>query len=163
MPFHNSYCSPPAGNSTPPHTHFLKPHPDCRQTALPTPVFLRRMWTFSLASFCQSFAKFFCCLSSEGVGKHSGKQTHTQTLLGDTLWARAHLPVWFIYSHPKKTTKKTSPADEAIGFAAGFHHVGVGGSSRRHFVFCVGMRERAALIWPKVTSADMNLFVKNVC
>lgn len=127
MPFHNSYCSPPAGNSTPPHTHthFLKPHPDCRQTALPTPVFLRRMCTFSLASFCQSFAKFFCCLSSEGVGKHSGKQTHTQSPLGDTLWARAHLPVWFIYSHPKKTTKKTSPADEAIGFAVGFHHVGV--------------------------------------
>lgn len=116
------------------------------------------------APFCQSFTKFFCGLSSEGVGKHSGKQTHTHKHCSVTLSGQVHTCQCDLFTatppQKKKQTKKTTPADEAFGFAVGFHHVGTGGSSRRHFVLCVGVTERAALIWPKVTSADMNLFVK---
>lgn len=115
-------CSPPAGNSTPPHMHFFKAPSRLSPNSPPNTCVSATDVDVLSAPFCQSFTKFFCCLSSEGVGKHSGKQTHTQTLLGDTLWARPRLPVWFIYSHPKKTNKQKKrllrmrPSVSPLGF-----------------------------------------------
>lgn len=123
MPFHNSYPPPDLPSSRkqhpPTHTHiFLKPHPDCRQTAPRTPVFLRRMWTFSrLFSVSHLLNSFVVCPQKVLANNQGSRRTHKHC--SGTLSGQDHACPCDLFTATQKKTKqkkKTSPSVWPLGF-----------------------------------------------